>query len=658
MLTQTEVEIRKARPRSAWTLLTLSVLVIGALLRVLLVFRGGQFSQLDENRYSDSRQGAWEIAHGHFLHGITFPMDYGDHVGFKELGLIPALAELATGGTRDWIPGLFFGAFSVASIGLLGAIAWRLTGSRQTQFWAVLAASCSGSMFYFARHLLPYDASMCFILLGLFLALDARMRWSRIFFSGAFVGLGFVTYYGYWTLGGFVMVAAAVCGAPGARGNFVRGFVLRPAFLTAGFAAALAAPVLVNHLWGTGHIVEGARRLSASITTGDFRGHIVPWEYLWYTDYFELPLTVAFALLGLVIAWRTPTVSTSARLRSPESVNFACLVGIYAMFIVTGTVMHKFAVHDRLIRQLLPFLFLGFALGVQGLVSAAGERKSSKIWAVILALALVGNAAFAFATPLAQEWPAAFKRRGDAILAKRTDPVSSASYFRYVNVLQYYFEPEVLRVQPIETLLSSPHFFQYRPYLYEAKTPEDRERRESVDSSMRLVKVPILQSSQIRDDRYGTVTLRIRLPLGRLSYLEPLLSMGKIGDGDVYFIRYYSDSSIALGFFSTGEMIYEADRIDVDPGSVHEVGLLCGDLMPGGRGPAYDELRKRVIITFDGRVVLDKTARAKDVPPEQVYAGVSAIMEPYTAEDFSGEIQSVVRIDDLSQYLPGHVVRP
>jgi hypothetical protein len=367
---------------------------------------------------------------------------------------------------------------------------------------------------------------------------------------------------------------------------------------------------------------------------------------------------VAFSVLGFAALWRARPAPIAGRWRSPEAVNFACLVGIYAMFIVTGTVMHKFAVHDRLIRQLLPFLMLGFAFGVQSLTRAAKGRRSSVILPCMLAVALVGNAAFAFATPITQEWPAAFRRRGDAILAKRSDPVSADAYFRYVNVLQFYYEPEVLKVQPIETLLRSPHFFQYRPYLYEAKTPEDRARRESADSSMRLVKVPILPNARIRNDRYGTVTLRVRLPLGRLSYLEPLLSMGPSGDGDLFFIRYYSDDCIALGFFSTGEVVYEADRISVVPGSVHRVDLLCGDLMPADRGPAYDELRKRVLIKFDGRVVLDKTTRPKNVPPEQVYAGVSAIIESYTAEDFSGEILSAARNDDLNQYLPGRDVRP
>jgi hypothetical protein len=236
--------------------------------------------------------------------------------------------------------------------------------------------------------------------------------------------------------------------------------------------------------------------------------------------------------------------------------------------------------------------------------------------------------------------------------------VSAGSYFRYVNVLEYYYEPEVLKVRPLETLLAAPHFFQYRPYLYEAKTPEDRARRESVDSSMRLVKVPILPNSRIQKDRFGTVSLRIRLPIGRLSYLEPLLSMGPPGNGDLLFIRYYSDSSVAIGFFSTGQLVFEADRLTVDPGSEHEVSLLCGDLLPTDGGAGNDELRRRVLIRFDGRTILDKMAQPKDIPSEQVYAGVNTIMVSYTAADFSGEILSAVRDNDLSQYLPGQPIRP
>jgi hypothetical protein len=647
MPTKSDGTPRGAWSGSPWRRLSWGVLAVAAVLRVILVFRGGQFSQLDENRYLDSRAAAFEIVNGHLLRGIAFPLEGGDHVGYKVLGTIPALVEHATGGDRTWIPGLFFGAFSVLAIGLLGGIAWRMSGSRQAQFWAVLCAACSGSLFYFARHLLPYDASMCIILLGLYLALGSQPRWWRFILSGALVGLGFVTYYGYWTLGGFALAMATVCGTPGRVRGFWPGLLLRAALLSAGLAGALALPVVVNHAWGTGHMVQGARNLSGSIVTGDFRGHVVPWEYLWYTDYLELPIAIAFMAWGLFGAWHNRAVPLSERWRRPETVNAACFLGIYAMFIVTGTVLHKFAVHDRLVRQLLPFMMLGFAFGVVAWRESMKDPRSLSLRTWALAAALAANAAFAFSTPLSQEWPGAFRRRGDAILAKRTDLVSPDYYFRYVNVLQFYFEPEVLKVRPLETLLRSPHFFQYRPYLYEAKTPEDRGRREAVDSSMRLVKVPILPNARIRGDRTGGIILRIRLPIGRLSYLEPLLSMGPRGDGDLFFIRYYSDSSVALGFFSTGQMVYETDRIDVVPGSEHEVSLLCGDLVSGGRGPAYEDLRERVLIWFDGKVILEKTARPKDYPPEQVYAGVSAIVESYTAEDFSGEILSATREDRM-----------
>jgi hypothetical protein len=131
--------------------------------------------------------------------------------------------------------------------------------------------------------------------------------------------------------------------------------------------------------------------------------------------------------------------------------------------------------------------------------------------------------------------------------------------------------------------------------------------------------------------------------------------MGPHGNGDLFFIRYYSDSSVAFGFFSTGQVVLEGDRVTVVPGSEHEVKLLCGDLIPGNLGPAYADIRNRILVRLDGQVVLDRTAAPKDFPPEQVYAGVCAIMENYTAEDFSGEILSAVREDDLSQYVAGKV---
>jgi hypothetical protein len=674
--------------RPSWRRATWLVLVLAAVLRVILVLRGGQFSQLDENRYADSREAARELALGHLRHGLALPLEKGDHVGFKELGLIPALLERASGRDQVWIPGLFFGTFSVLVIGLLGGIAWRLTGSRRTQFWAVATAAGSGTLFYFARHLLPYDAAMASMLLGLYLAVGRELRVGRLLLAGACVGFGFVIYYGYWTLGGALLVLATLCGTPGWRGGFAWGALRRGVALAAGLVAALAVPVIVNRAWGTGRMVEGARKLSGSIITGDFRGHVAPWEYLWATDRLELPLAVAFMAAGLAAVWRRRAGSWTAReavtetamegalgvevesgnraraasppsrWRRPETINFSCFVGLYALFIITGTWLHKFAVHDRLIRQLLPFLVLGCAYGIEAWLAAAADHRSLRRRTGVMLAVLAVNSAWAFATPLAQEWPESFKRRGYAMLAARSDPVSADSYFRFVNVLEFYSEPEVLKLPPLETLLAAPHFYQYRPYLFEARTPADRARREAVDSSMRLVKMPILPRSRIRGDRYGMVTLHLRLPVGRLNYLEPLLSLGPPGDGDLFFIRFYSDESVAFGFFSTGQKIWEGPRVAVAAGSAHEVQLLCGDLIPAGRGPDVEALRRSVLVKLDGEIVLDETATPKNFPPEQVYAGVVAILGSYTTADFSGEILDAGRDADLSQFLPGHVVRP
>jgi hypothetical protein len=175
---------------------------------------------------------------------------------------------------------------------------------------------------------------------------------------------------------------------------------------------------------------------------------------------------------------------------------------------------------------------------------------------------------------------------------------------------------------------------------------------------MRLVRMPILPRSRIQGDRYGMVTLRLRLPVGRLNYLEPLLSLGPPDNGDLFFIRFYSDESVAFGFFSTGQKIWEGPRIAVAPGSVHDVQLLCGDLIPAGGGPELEALRRSVLVKLDGDLVLDETATPKEFPPEQVYAGVVAILGSYTTADFSGDILSAARDDDLSQFLPGHVIRP
>jgi len=658
-----------------------SLLILAAVLRIVLVFRGGQFTQLDEARYTVSRDAARIIVEGHTRQGLALVFEGGDHVGFKILSLIPALIE-ATLRSSPRIPACFFAAFSVASLALIGRIARTLVGSRAAEFWAVAAAATCGSLFYFSRHLLPYDTSLAFMLLALHLGLNPSGSRGRSLLAGFAAGCGFVIYYGYWTLGGIVLAMGVLAGCRTSASRSPRAMltevVTRAALGFSGLAGALALTVLLDRLFGTGHLISGAGQLAGSILVGDFRGLVAPWEYLWYCDRLLLALFAASTLYVLWIAPRqnralraplkmpshpqTPEPSVPAHparfLSTPPFPVWTALAGLLAVqasFIIGADLLHTFAVHDRLIRQLTPFLCLTFGVAASLWLAGLGTRR--KPWAWTLGTALALNAVWTLGVPLAQEFPTQFKERGDALLTRldaQGNAPSSDRYYRYVQVLHYLFEPETLPVEPLRTLLASPHFYTYVPYLFEAKTPEDRAHRRSLDQRMRLVEMPVLPSERILGESYGSVSMQVRFAPGRIASVEPLLSLGPWSGGELFFVHTLSETQVRFGFFSTGYAVFEGDPVTIDRSSPHQITLFSSSLLPHTAAStpaslfpaalARDRAEPAVIVSLDGRRVLEHASLPKAILSQQVYAAVNAIQTYYALSDFSGRIDHVERL--------------
>jgi len=85
--------------------------------------------------------------------------------------------------------------------------------SREAQLWVVLLAVSCVSLFYYSRHLSPYDAAMTFGLGALYLGLARGGGWPRSAVVGALAGAAFITYLAYWALAIVVVLWGRV--APG-----------------------------------------------------------------------------------------------------------------------------------------------------------------------------------------------------------------------------------------------------------------------------------------------------------------------------------------------------------------------------------------------------------------------------------------------------------
>jgi hypothetical protein len=611
-----------------------------AAVRVVLVQRGGQFFFPDESRYQAARDAAAMIAHGQWKQGLAHPFVGGDHVGFKFMGVVPAFMERSFG-QNNQIPASYFAFFSWLAIPLLGLLARQLGATTVQAAWVMVAASTSATLFYYARHLLPYDTALTLALLALWVGLRSR-GWFGWTLAGAIAAWAFLCYYGYWLLVGVCGLLVVLRASRGWRDALARASAAG-----VGAVAAVALPISVEHVWGRGNMVHGARTLSESITAGDYRGHIVPWEFLWSAEALWLLaawIGVAVAMVEVRRQWRLG--QRWALVRSPEALGLLAVTLIWVVFIVTANGLEKFVVHGRLARQLTPFLALLLGFGLAKLVQARRPR-----WTAAVLSLLVLNAVYTFAEPLRLRFPGSFRAEWDPLLVEASRESDGTSYHRLVNVTSFIFEPEMLEREPARTVAAAPHPYSFVPYLYEGMAPAERQRRQAIDHRMRLVEMDVPANERITGAAYGVVKLGVRFKPGRGGFPEPLLSVGTRRDGHLFFVRYLSDTLVEFGFESWGEEVFVGPRVQIELGREYTIECFSGALLPEPSEPSPPELqqehlelsRLHVWIRLDGEEVLNRFTASRSQRPQHVFAGVNVVDAGSAGSRFQGEITAAER---------------
>ena len=181
-------------------------------LRVMLAMHGGQDYYGDEPRYYrgtvllnalSSGEWAWVRA------VVNQPVHAGfSYVAFFVAPFHHALASLLGYGDwshqeniRDTLPlaAAVMGLFSTLNLWLIYQLALRSGASRSEAGLAMLFAAAANSLFYYSRHLLPYDSSLTLALSGLIFSISSTTR-RRQFLAGSCAALSFQIYNGYWFL--------------------------------------------------------------------------------------------------------------------------------------------------------------------------------------------------------------------------------------------------------------------------------------------------------------------------------------------------------------------------------------------------------------------------------------------------------------------------
>ena len=146
-----------------------------------------------------------------------------------------------------------------------------------------------------------------------------------------------------------------------------------------------------------------------------------------------------------------------------------------------------------------------------------------------------------------------------------------------------------------------------------------------------LQPVPLTAPVPITGEDHGAVKMLVRFAAARAGFSEPLLSLGRTGAGDVFFVRYLNYHQLVLGMESIGDAVLTSKPIEFEADHPYTLELFSGSLLP----PAVDAadakeaarrlyLQSLVSARLDGNEVLNALATPHVVQPAEVVAGLNA----------------------------------
>ncbi len=607
------------RASRRWRRFEAGVLAAAFVLRLWIALRGGQGYWRDEDRFGTATIALRDFGQGQVKAGWAYLLGGGDHVLFKILCLPAAALDEAIGTSlaRD---ACYLGLFSVAALALIGSCARAAGGSVREGALAVFFAALAASLFYYARHLFPYDLSLCLCLVALRLGLGSTAS-GRVFLAGAFAGLGFLAYEGYWLLGGLILIFVVVRVRPW-------GALVRVALTAAsGLAASILLAALAARLVGV-DLIGQLRSFSGTITQGDFgRGYAFVWAYLWSAEGLMLAVWLAACGYAAIRAFRTPG--------SARPIGWlALLVGLYGLLCLGSDLVHAFVVYGRTARILTPFFCLLAAWAVDDLWTRGDWAPRSR-HLMLGGLALI--AAYQFWAPMSQVFPARF-----IDLAGRHAEGSGPTLERLLNANSLADNGYSADRQPRTVLFARRHPLQYGPYLFEGMTGAQRADLRGKDIGMKLVAMSNVPVPAHAAGWPGALRCKVTFPVGREREGEPLLASGDALHHDALFVRYIDRDHLRFAYESVGHGSLVSDLIAVDPRREHDLVLFVGAMLaPDADAARSDRLRRTVLAVLDGRIVLAGQVGGNGAASGRLFLGMDLVRPAPAGEAFTGEIRAV-----------------
>jgi hypothetical protein len=470
------------------------LLALASLLRLVLVVQGGQLYWPDERLYTQVLD-IFDLHRGHPFDIVKTLVSTQDHIGFALVSAIPAATQFwlghalsRSGNGLMMLPGIVLSQASVLSIAVVYAIARRAGRDRAEALIAAALMAAATTLFYYARHLLPYDTALLLALVALWCGVGGSPRDSLA--CGAAASAAFITYNGYWLIAGLVLLLHVVHEGR----TTVRSAIMRAVLAGIGFAIVPLVIVLVELATGAPLMFSGMRRLAGTVTDGYApEGFSLPWAYLWHAEHGLLLVWIAAALFVVLgrTEWNSPR-------RRTATMWVLAATFIYLGLGASSAVLHAFVVMGRQSRQVVPFLCLATAAAVMEVL----ERRRWAPWMLTAcAAALVLQAGWNFRQPLLQRFP----RDVISEITSKYGPIDFdntiqgpplthdhvESQWVLFNA-QHLYHPRAPRPPLPPSLIEVMRFrhpLQFLPYQYEGLEPMERQVIRGNDIAMRLVDI-------------------------------------------------------------------------------------------------------------------------------------------------------------------------
>jgi hypothetical protein len=454
------------RPGHTW--IVAGVLLVSLILRWILIFRGGQYYISDETRYEVSRNAARLLLQGQLGEALRQFTISPEHLGFKVIGVLPALIEHIAGKSLV-LPAIFFSLFSVLNLYLIFLLSQRANTSSNEALYALLIASSCLSLLYYSRHVFPYDMAMSFGLLALYFSLARYQNIKTSLACGGLSFLCFISYNGYWSLAAFVMLANILVNS-----EKITQILQKAIFTSMGFITPLALLVIGMLPLGT-NMISAYRLFARSITQGSFEeGWSLPFAYFWHTEHAIIPILGALSLVAIICLFRVPSRDTKLWLGG--------ILFIYLCLFIPSVVLHYFVVYGRLARQIIPFLAL---LSAQGLVHIEKRAASGHRFTLVILVIIFIQAAWNFASAYNLSFPREFVAEAQARFPKFEfstkrmafgAPVVCQNNGYIMESAKYYVTPPTtIPYVEGQLLMSAPHPENFLPYQYDGDPPAIRQ---------------------------------------------------------------------------------------------------------------------------------------------------------------------------------------